>query len=76
LHQAIKQKFFRYLKSNTGKSFSEEELIKNLEKNVNHPYLKKYIRKNGGSILIELLDNHNIHRSQKNGEIFFVDEKF
>jgi hypothetical protein len=66
-----KKKFFRFLYSNTGKSFSEKDLIRIIESSVIHPYFKKYIRRNGKRILNEILSNNNIIKSQESGEIYY-----
>jgi uncharacterized membrane protein YvbJ len=66
-----KNKVHDYLKANIGNAYSANVLLNTLEENIKSPSLKKYIKKEGGSILMEMSSDGYIQIAQKNGKIHY-----
>jgi predicted membrane protein len=72
LYIATKKKIYNYLKSNEGRSYTIKEILNKIENSVEHPYFKKYVKKNGRRILEDLLANQVITSSQNEGEDYYL----
>ncbi|MFW9880047.1 MAG: hypothetical protein ACFFG0_43790 [Candidatus Thorarchaeota archaeon] len=74
LFKATEKKILNYLKANVGNAYTKRALLNRLDKSVQHPYFKKYIKKNTERILKKMILDGNIQTALKNGEThyFFV----